>query len=66
MWREIQPGSRMDERTICPVMSDSKGKILCQGKGCYAAYPRNLMGETLWFCTIIDGPCPVPVQVEHE
>jgi len=32
--------------------------ILCQGKNCAAAYPRRLMGETFWFCEIIEGHPP--------
>jgi hypothetical protein len=59
MWREDTGTGRMSTRKICPVMSDSRGRVLCQGCNCYSAYPRLLMGETLWFCTIIDGPEPL-------
>ena len=58
MWHEQDQTGQMDVRKICPIISDSRGRILCQGRNCYAAYPRVLMGETLWFCTIIDGPPP--------
>jgi len=36
-------------------MSDSRRVVLCQGKNCAAAYPRTLMGETLWYCELIEG-----------
>jgi len=58
MWRELDNNGQMIDRKICPVISDSHGRILCQGLNCYAAYPQVLMSETLWFCTIIDGPGP--------
>ena len=58
MWRELDNNGQMSDRKICPIMSDSRGRILCQGLNCYAAYPQVLMSETLWFCTIIDGPGP--------
>ena len=58
MWRELDNNGHMIDRKICPIVSDSYGRILCQGLNCYAAYPRVLMSETLWFCTIIDGPGP--------
>ncbi|HVP94444.1 MAG TPA: hypothetical protein VMS89_04650 [Methanoregulaceae archaeon] len=41
---------------ICPVISNGHDVILCQRSNCYAAYPVRLMGETCWFCAIIDGP----------
>ena len=75
MWREQDSNGQMDERKICPIMSDSHWRVLCQGRNCYAAYPRVLMAETFWFCTLIDGPCPAeeakderPFQLpgEHE
>jgi hypothetical protein len=75
MWCEKDNNGQMSERKICPIMSDSRGRILCQGCNCYAAYPQVLMSETLWFCTIIDGPGPAqmgrgedPTQLpgEHE
>jgi hypothetical protein len=75
MWRELDNNGQMNERKICPVMSDSRGRVMCQGCNCYAAYPQVLMAETFWFCTIIDGPAPAqkvreksPSQVpgEHE
>ena len=40
---------------ICPLMSESRGMVLCQGKHCAAAYARNLAGETCWFCEIFEG-----------
>jgi len=55
MWREDVIAGKMDNRKICPVMSRPQGIVLCQGKNCAAAYPRNLMGETLWYCEIIEG-----------
>jgi hypothetical protein len=58
MWRELDNIGQMIDRKICPIISDSCGRILCQGLNCYAAYPQILMSETLWFCTIIDGPGP--------
>jgi hypothetical protein len=75
MWHELESKGQMSERKICPIMSDSRGRVLCQGRNCYAAYPQVLMTETLWFCRIIDGPGPTlkakntsPSQVlgEHE
>ena len=56
MWPELDNNGQMVDRKICPIMSDSRGRVMCQGLNCYAAYPRVLMSETLWFCTIIDGP----------
>ena len=56
MWHELDNNGQMIDRKICPIMSDSRGRILCQGLNCYAAYPQVLMSETFWFCTIIDGP----------
>jgi hypothetical protein len=58
MWRELANNGHMIDRKICPVMSDSHGRILCQGFNCYTAYPQVMMSETFWFCTIIDGPNP--------
>ena len=40
---------------VCPIISDSRGSVLCKGDICYAAYYRSLMGETICFCLIIDG-----------
>jgi hypothetical protein len=40
---------------ICPIMSEPRGMVLCQGKNCAAACPRNCAGETYWFCEIIEG-----------
>jgi len=54
MWCETEGGT-MSDRKICPLMSDSRGVVLCQGKNCAAAYPRTLMGETLWYCEMIEG-----------
>ncbi|MDO9035869.1 MAG: hypothetical protein Q7U51_11775 [Methanoregula sp.] len=59
MWHEQTETGHMSERKICPIISDSRGSVLCQGRNCYAAYLRILMAETCWFCTIIDGPDPV-------
>ncbi len=64
MWHE-HPDGKMGTRKICPVMSDSRGKVLCQGKNCTAAYPRHLMGDTLWYCEIIEGHPPTD-EGAHE
>lgn len=64
MWRENQVSGKMDDRKICPIMASARGIVLCQGKNCYSAYPRRLMGETLWFCKIIDGPEPTGEEME--
>jgi hypothetical protein len=45
-------------RLVCPVMSDSKGKVLCQEANCAAAYPCTGTGENTWACAFIDGPDP--------
>ena len=58
MWREL-PGNRMTDRKICPVMSDSRGVVMCQGMQCAAAYTRQLQGETRWYCIMVDGPDPM-------
>jgi len=60
MWRENEGGT-MSERKICPLMSDSRRVVLCQGKNCAAAYPRTFMGETLWYCELIEGH-PIEIQ----
>ena len=57
MWRE-QDDAHMAERKICPIMSEAKGIVLCQGKNCAAAYPRILMGGTFWYCELIEGHPP--------
>lgn len=57
MWREQEDGT-MIERKICPVMSDSRGMVLCQGRNCAAAYSRELMAGTFWCCRIIEGYPP--------
>lgn len=51
-----------EERKICPIMSDSGGFVLCQRERCYAAYPKNLMGEVMWICEIIEGTFPDRVR----
>ena len=43
-------------RLVCPVMSDSRGKVLCQEANCAAAYPCTGTGENTWACAFIDGP----------
>jgi hypothetical protein len=40
---------------ICPIMSEPRGMVLCQGRNCTAACPRSIDGETYWFCEIIEG-----------
>jgi hypothetical protein len=40
---------------ICLIMSEPRGMVLCQGKNCSAACPRTIVGETYWFCEIIEG-----------
>lgn len=57
MWHEGADG-RMTGRKICPIMSEARGIVLCQGKNCAAAYPRRLMGGTCWFCELIEGHLP--------
>ena len=54
MWYEENDG-RITGQKICPIMSQPRGIVLCQGKYCAAAYARNLGGETCWFCEIIEG-----------
>ena len=54
MWREEGDGWTAGQK-ICPIMSEPRGMVLCQGKHCAAAYTRNLGGETCWFCEIIEG-----------
>ena len=49
MWREEEDGRMVGQR-ICPLMSEPGGMVLCQGKHCAAACPRNRAGETYWFC----------------
>ena len=51
---------RTVKRLVCPVMSDSKGMVLCQEANCAAAYPCAGIGESTWACTFIDGPDPEP------
>ncbi|MDD1710345.1 MAG: hypothetical protein LUQ37_05490 [Methanoregulaceae archaeon] len=58
MWREEEDGWTAGQK-ICPIMSEPRGMVLCQGKHCAAAYPRNLAGETYWFCEIIEGHLPL-------
>ena len=53
LWREEEDG-RMVGQKICPLMSGPRGMVLCQGKHCAAACPRNHAGETYWFCEIIE------------
>ncbi len=47
---------RTIQRLVCPVMSDSKGKVLCQEANCAAAYPVPENGYAAWACSFIDGP----------
>ncbi len=51
---------RTAKRLICPVMSDSKGMVLCQEANCVAAYPCIWISESTWSCAFIDGPDPAP------
>jgi hypothetical protein len=51
---------RTVKRLVCPVMSDSKGMVLCQEANCAAAYPCPETGEPAWACAFIDGPGPAP------
>lgn len=46
---------RTVKRLVCPVMSDSKGMVLCQEANCAAAYPCAGIGESTWACAFIDG-----------
>ena len=62
--REL-PNDVMVDRKICPIMSDSRGMILCQGKHCYAAYLKIVEGNADWFCALIDGPDP-SLQKDRE
>jgi hypothetical protein len=64
MWREQENG-HMTDRKICPIMSEPRGIVLCQGKNCAAAYPRNLKGEVFWFCELIEGH-PPHFERDHE
>jgi len=57
MWREEDDGC-MSERRICPVMSDSRGIVLCQGKNCAAAFSCTIGGEVLWGCAFLAGDHP--------
>jgi len=54
MWHELADGT-MQERKICPIMSEPTGIVLCQGSNCAAANCRRLDGETIWFCELIEG-----------
>ncbi|MEI6841857.1 MAG: hypothetical protein WCK53_11360 [Methanomicrobiales archaeon] len=36
-------------------MTNGHETVLCQRSNCYAAYPVRAMGETIWYCAIIDG-----------
>jgi hypothetical protein len=65
MWHDTTPVSRLSDQKVCPVMSDSQGMVYCLRSDCYAAYPRSLMGEVLWFCELIDGPNP-DIRVDHD
>ncbi len=49
---------RTVQRLVCPVMSDSKGKVLCQEANCAAAYAVPVYGNLAWACTFIDGAAP--------
>ncbi|HOU80571.1 MAG TPA: hypothetical protein PLE57_04890 [Methanoregulaceae archaeon] len=53
LWRE-EDDVRVEGQKICPIMSGPRGMVLCQGKHCAAACPRNHAGETYWFCEIIE------------
>ncbi len=53
MWREGEDGT-MSERKICPLMSDAKGVVFCQGKNCTAAFPVRPGEESLWFCGLVE------------
>jgi len=50
------------KRLVCPVMSDSKGIVLCQEANCAAAYPCTGISESTWACAFIDGPGPEPTR----
>jgi hypothetical protein len=54
LWRETEDGRMIGQR-ICPIISEPRGMVLCQGKNCSAACPRTIAGETYWFCEIIEG-----------
>jgi len=53
LWRE-EDDVWVEGQKICPIMSGPRGMVLCQGKHCAAACPRNHAGETYWFCEIIE------------
>jgi len=46
----------LEDVKICPIMTNGHETVLCQKSNCYAAYPVRGMGETLWYCSLIDGP----------
>jgi hypothetical protein len=54
MWTEKEDG-RMSVRKICPIMSDARGMILCQGRNCAAASRHRPGDDTSWYCRLIDG-----------
>jgi hypothetical protein len=45
----------MAERKVCPLMSDPRRVVLCQGKNCAAACPVPATGGTLWYCGLVEG-----------
>jgi len=53
MWCETEGGT-MSDRKICPLMSDSRGSSSARGRTA-PRLPRTLMGETLWYCEMIEG-----------
>ncbi|MDI9633611.1 MAG: hypothetical protein QFX32_06090 [Methanolinea sp.] len=53
MWRENGDGT-MSPRRICPLMSDSRGIVLCQGKNCAAAYSVRARDGEAWYCAILE------------
>lgn len=45
----------LEDVKICPIMTNGHETVLCQRSNCYAAYPVRAMGESIWYCAIIDG-----------
>jgi hypothetical protein len=50
----------LEDVKICPIMTNGHETVLCQRSNCYAAYPVSAMGETLWYCALVDGPNKLP------
>ena len=46
----------LEDVKICPIMTAGHETVLCQRSNCYAAYPVRAIGETRWYCVLVDGP----------